>query len=72
MQNTVKKFRQSLKFAHALYLPMSTKDCVAFFKFYLDLELFATIKRPSFYTPVFHTFDNSRSKHNKKMPHIFL
>ena len=31
MQNTVKKIRQSLKFVHVLYLPMSTKDCVAFF-----------------------------------------
>ena len=32
-------------FAHAFYLPMSTKGCVGFFLFYLDLELFAKIKK---------------------------
>ena len=39
-------------------------------KFYLDLELFAKIKkRPGFYTLVFYTFiNNSRSKQNKKNP----
>ena len=34
-----------LKFAHIFYLPMSTKGCVGFFSFYLDLELFAKIKK---------------------------
>ena len=30
-------------FAHAFYLPMSTKGCVGFFLNYLDLELFVKI-----------------------------
>ena len=35
------------------------------FSFYLDLELFAKIKRPGFYTLGFYTFiNNSRSKQN--------
>ena len=32
-------------FAHVFYLPMSTSECVGLFKFYLDLELFAKIKK---------------------------
>ena len=49
---------------------MSTKGCVAIFLFYLDLELFAKIKkRPGFYTLVFYTLiNNSRSKQNKNNP----
>ena len=31
--------------AHVFYLPMSTKGCVGIFLFYLDLELFAKIKK---------------------------
>ena len=31
-------------FARVFYLPMSTKESVGFFSFYLDLELFAKIK----------------------------
>ena len=40
-------------------------------KFYLDLELFAKIKkRPGFYTLVFYTFiKNSISKQNKEKFH---
>ena len=48
---------------------MSAKECVGFFLFHLDLELFA-----KFYTVVFYTFiNNSRSKQNKKNPaHFFV
>ena len=53
---------------------MSTKECVGFFSFGLDLELFAKIKTIGFYTLVFYTFtNNSRSKQNKKNPtHPFV
>ena len=49
---------------------MSTKECVGFFLFYLDLELFEKVKKtPGFYTLVFYTFiNNSRSTQNKKNP----
>ena len=41
------------------------------FLFYLDLELFAQIKRPGFYKTTF--INNSRSKKNKKSPtHTFV
>ena len=41
------------------------------FLFYLDLELFAKIKRPGFYKTTF--INNSRSKQNKKSPtHTFV
>ena len=47
-------------FAHVFYLPMSTKACVGFFLFYLDLELFAKIEKDlvsthSFFTLLFIT-----------------
>ena len=46
---------------------MSTKGCVGFFLFYLDLELIAKKRRPGFYTLIFYTFiNNLRSKQNKK------
>ena len=58
MQNVIQKFRQSvivfekaavkyflLNFAHVFYLPLSKKGCMGFFLFYLDLELFAKIKK---------------------------
>ena len=51
------------------------KRVCGIFLFYLDLELFAKIKkRPGFYTLVFYTFiNNSRSKQNKKNPtHPFV
>ena len=32
-------------FTHISYLPMSTRGCVGFFKFCLELELFAKIKK---------------------------
>ena len=35
----------SWNFARIFYLPISTKECVGFFLFYLDLELFANIKK---------------------------
>ena len=62
-------------FLHVSYLPMSTKGCVGFFLFCLDLELFAKIKKkPGFYTLLFYTFtNNSRSKQNFKNPiHSFV
>ena len=34
-----------LNFAHVFDLSMSTKGCVGFFLSYLDLEVFATIKK---------------------------
>ena len=37
-----------LNFAHVSYLPMTTKGCVGFFLFCLDLELFAKIKKTWF------------------------
>ena len=54
---------------------MSTKACVGFFLFYLDLELFAKIKKDLVSTHFFfYTFiNNSRSKQNKKNPtHAFV
>ena len=59
-------------FTHVSYLPMSTKGCLGFFLFCLDLELFA--KRPGFYALAFYIFiNNSRSKQNWKNPeHPFL
>ena len=54
-------------FAHVSYLPMSTKECVGFFLFYLDLEYLQNLKRPGFYALVFKIFiNNSRSKQNNK------
>ena len=56
-------------FAHVFYLPLSTKECVGFFKFYLDLELFAKIKKDLVSSHSFFTLtNNSRSKQNKKYP----
>ena len=51
---------------------MSTKECVGFFYFCLELELFAKI--PGFYTLTATRFiNNSRSKQNKKNPtHTFV
>ena len=50
-------------FAHVLYLSMSTKECVGFFLFCLDLELFAKITEDLVSTLVFYIFiNNSRSK----------
>ena len=51
------------------------KRVCGIFSFYLDLELFAKIKKsPGFYTLVFYSFiNNSRSKQNKKnIPHTLL
>ena len=58
-------------FTHTFYLPISTKGYV---EFYLDLQLFAKIKKRSgFYTLIFYTFiNNSRSKKNKKVPDNLL
>ena len=41
--------------AHVFYLPMSTKGCVGIFLFYLDLELFAKIKKDLVSTHLFFT-----------------
>ena len=62
-------------FAHVFCLLISTKGCVGYFLSYLDLELFAKIKkRPGFYKLVFYTLiNNSRSKKVKKSPtHPFV
>ena len=50
------------------------KSMCGIFLIFLDLELFAKIKRPGFYTLVFYIFiNNSRSKQNLKNPeHHFL
>ena len=42
-------------FAHVSYLPMSTKGCVGFFLFCLDLEFFAKIKKSLISTHSFFT-----------------
>ena len=48
---------------------MSTKVCSRFFKFCLDLELLAKIKKiPGFYTLT----GNSRSEQNKNPEHAFV
>ena len=58
-------------FAHVFYLPLSKKGCVGFFKFYLDLELFAKIKKDlvssnSFFTLLVISQDLSKIKN---IPH---
>ena len=60
-------------FAHVFYLPMSTKVC-GIFLFYLDLELFAKIKKDlvsthSFFTLLLITQDLSKIR---KMPHTLF
>ena len=57
-------------FAHAFYLPMSTRGCVGiFFISFRSWITFQNLKIPGFYTLVFYTFiNNSRSKQNKKDP----
>ena len=60
-------------FAHVFYLPMSTEGCVGVL-FYLDLELFAKIKKElvsthSFFTLLLITEDLNKIK---KIPHILL
>ena len=62
------------KFAHVFYLPLSKKGCVGFFLFYLDLELFAKIKKDlvsthSFFTLLLITQDLNKIK---KIPHTLL
>ena len=54
-------------FAHVFYLPLSTKGLVEFFKFYLDLALFANIKKDlvsthSFFTLTLITQDLNQKK----------
>ena len=57
-------------FVHVFYLPMPTKGYVGFFLFYLELELIAKIKKDLVST---HSFYNSRSKQNEKIPtHTFV
>ena len=49
---------------------MPTKGYVGFFLFYLELELIAKIKKDLVST---HSFYNSRSKQNEKIPtHTFV
>ena len=48
---------------------MSINGYSGYFLFCLDLELFAKIKKPGFYTLAFYIFiNNSRSKQNNKDP----
>ena len=61
-------------FAHVFYLPMSTKGCVGFFLFYLDLELFAKINKDLVSTHLLFALlliiqDLIKIK---KIPHTFL
>ena len=61
-------------FAHVFYLPLSKKVCGGFFLFYLDLELFAKIKKDlvsthSFFTLLLITQDLNKIK---KIPHALL
>ena len=55
-------------FAHVFYLPLSTKGCLGFILFYLDLELFAKIEKRSGFCTVAFYINNSSSKQNKKNP----
>ena len=60
--------------AHVFYLPVSTKECVGFFLFHLDLKLFAKTKKDlvsthSFFTLLLITQDVNKIK---KIPHIIL
>ena len=48
-----------LKLRKVSCLLMSTKGCVGFFLFCLDLELLAKIKKGLVYTLVFYTFINN-------------
>ena len=60
-------------FAHVSYLPMCSKGCSKFVSFCLDLELFAKIKGPGFYTLTdTRFFNNSESKQNKKILNTLL
>ena len=61
-------------FAHVFYLPMSTKGYVRFFLLYLDLELFAKIKKDlvsthSCFTLLLKTQDLNKIK---KIPNTLL
>ena len=63
-----------LKLRTLFYLPLSKKECVGFFLFYLDLELFAKIKKDlasihSFFTLLLITQDLNKIK---KIPHTLL
>ena len=54
-------------FFHFSYLPMCSKGCSIFVLFCLDLDLFAKIKRPGFYSLTEARFiNNSGSNQNKK------
>ena len=60
-------------FAHLSYLPMSTKGCSGFFKFFLDLELVAKIENDLVFThpqkPVFWITPDLKGK---KIPNTLL
>ena len=84
MQNPIQKFRQSSivfeinifcwNFTHVSYLPMSTKEYVEFFLFYLDIELFAKIKKDLVSTLSFFTLLSITQDLNeiKKISHTLL
>ena len=63
-----------LKFCTLFLLTNVKKECSGFFLSCLDLELFAKMKRPGFYTLTKNIFiGNSKSKQNKKSPeHPFV
>ena len=61
-------------FGHVFYLPMSTEGCVGFFLFYVDLELFAKIKKDLVSLYLFFTFLLITQDLNKikKIPHTLF
>ena len=61
-------------FAHVSVLPMLTKECVGFFKFYLDLALLINLVSVSAYKPgLFWIWQITQVlKLKKKIPHILL
>ena len=64
----------TVQYFHVFYLPLSTKGCVGFFLFFLDLELFAKIKKDLVSTHLFFTLLLITQDLNKikKIPHTLL
>ena len=61
-------------FAHFSYLPMSTKGCVGFFLFCLELELFAKNKKISAVSTLSQKpgLSITQDLNKKKIPHTLL
>ena len=62
------------RFAHVTYLPMSTKGCVGFFLFCLELELFAKNKKISAVSTLSQKpgLSITQDQNKKKIPHTLL